>query len=297
MRTDELARRVELACLLEAAARKPGNVHPWAAFDDLTFVDFVRAAAAVAPVLAATREIGLGTAVLESVRATQRSVGTNANLGIILLLAPLCAIPEGVRPEDGIGDVLRATTVDDSMSVYEAIRQANPGGLGGAAEQDVAGTPTCTLTDAMRLAADRDLVARQYARDFEDAFWLASRLDLRALSMAGQLPSWDATVIDGFLQMLVRRPDSLIARKCGSEVAAGASRRAQSALTEGWSCQQTKSPASTEFDGWLRADGHRRNPGATADLVAAALFLALGQIEAAALPDRLQVLAWAGVGR
>ena len=26
------------------------------------------------------------------------------------------------------------------------------------------------------------------------------------------------------------------------------------------------------FDAWLRADGHRRNPGTTADLIAATLF-------------------------
>jgi triphosphoribosyl-dephospho-CoA synthase len=30
-----------------------------------------------------------------------------------------------------------------------------------------------------------------------------------------------------------------------------------------------------DFDRWLRADGHRRNPGTTADLIAAALMVAL----------------------
>ena len=29
------------------------------------------------------------------------------------------------------------------------------------------------------------------------------------------------------------------------------------------------------FDFWLRADGHRRNPGTTADLIAAGLFVLL----------------------
>ena len=33
--------------------------------------------------------------------------------------------------------------------------------------------------------------------------------------------------------------------------------------------------AAADFDFWLRADGNRRNPGATADLVAAALFAGL----------------------
>ncbi len=36
-----------------------------------------------------------------------------------------------------------------------------------------------------------------------------------------------------------------------------------------------------ELDFWLRSDGHRRNPGTTADLVAASLFAAIqtGQIQ------------------
>ncbi|WLD12453.1 triphosphoribosyl-dephospho-CoA synthase [Planctellipticum variicoloris] len=297
MRTGELARRVELACLLEAAARKPGNVHPWAAFDDLGFEDFVRAAEAVAPFLAGTCKLGLGMAILLAVRATRRSVATNANLGIVLLLAPLCAVPEGVRAEDGIGDVLGATTIEDASYVYAAIRQANPGGLGTAGEQDVADVPTCTLTEAMRLAADRDLVARQYAQNFEDAFWLAARLDVASLSNAGRTSTWDSTIIEGFLQMLVRRPDTLIARKCGTEVAGEASRRAEFVLTRGRSGQLTESPAYADFDAWLRGDGHRRNPGATADLMAAALFLVLCEIESAALPPIGQILGWAGVSR
>lgn len=293
----DLARRVELACLLEAAARKPGNVHPWAAFEDLRFEDFVQAAAAIAPVLAETRGLGLGPAILEAVRATQQSVATNANLGIILLLAPLCAVPDDMPMELGIGDVLRGTTVDDASLVYEAIRLARPGGLGAAADQDVAEPPTCTLLQAMQLAADRDLVARQYAENFEDAFWLVDRLDVTALSDAGKTPHWDTTVIAGFVQMLARRPDTLIVRKCGMEVAADASRRAQVAASDICTGQPMNRQLLTEFDGWLRADGHRRNPGATADLVAAGVFLALSRVRSADLPEIQQVLGWARVTR
>jgi triphosphoribosyl-dephospho-CoA synthetase len=41
----------------------------------------------------------------------------------------------------------------------------------------------------------------------------------------------------------------------------------------------------------LRADGHRRNPGATADLIAAALFVALreGQPWASVTPSRAAI--------
>ena len=34
-------RLAEIACILEATARKPGNVHPWASFEDLTYDDLV----------------------------------------------------------------------------------------------------------------------------------------------------------------------------------------------------------------------------------------------------------------
>jgi triphosphoribosyl-dephospho-CoA synthase len=33
--------------------------------------------------------------------------------------------------------------------------------------------------------------------------------------------------------------------------------------------------AAAELDFWLRSDGHRRNPGTTADLVATGLFVLL----------------------
>ena len=35
----------QLACVLEATARKPGNVHRFADFDDVSYLDFVTAAA------------------------------------------------------------------------------------------------------------------------------------------------------------------------------------------------------------------------------------------------------------
>ncbi|HUG89756.1 MAG TPA: triphosphoribosyl-dephospho-CoA synthase, partial [Planctomycetaceae bacterium] len=59
---------VHRACLLESTAGKPGNVHPAAAFQDLSYGDFVRSAEAVAPVLARTAELGVGRAVYDAIR-------------------------------------------------------------------------------------------------------------------------------------------------------------------------------------------------------------------------------------
>ncbi len=100
---------------------------------------------------------------LDAIRATRRVVATNTNLGIVLLLAPLAAVPRDNRCAQGIPAVLDALTVEDARDVFAAIRLASPGGLGQAAEQDVADEPSLPLRQIMALAADRDLVARQYA--------------------------------------------------------------------------------------------------------------------------------------
>ena len=161
-------RLAEIACLLEVTARKPGNVHRGADFPDLHFVDFLLSAAAIAGPLDRAADEGVGTAVLAAVEATRRVVSTNTNLGMILLLAPLAAVPSGTDLASGVERVLAGTTVDDARKVYRAIRLASPGGMGRAAEQDVADEPTVTLREAMALAADRDLVARQYAGGYRE---------------------------------------------------------------------------------------------------------------------------------
>ncbi len=73
----------QLACVWEVTARKPGNVHRYADFDDLSYLDFLTSAAAVAPALAASPDQRVGATVLEGVRRTRRVVATNSNLGIV----------------------------------------------------------------------------------------------------------------------------------------------------------------------------------------------------------------------
>src|SRR5579862_5451142 len=85
--------QIRAACILEATARKPGNVHPEQSFSDLTYNDFVVSANAVAPILAVVSPDEVGRAIFDAVRATMIRVERNTNLGIVLLLAPLAAVP------------------------------------------------------------------------------------------------------------------------------------------------------------------------------------------------------------
>ncbi|MDE2507416.1 MAG: triphosphoribosyl-dephospho-CoA synthase [Planctomycetota bacterium] len=262
----------QLACVLEATARKPGNVHRFRDFDDATYLDFILSAAAIARPLDNARTLGVGAAVFAAVESTQRLIATNTNLGMVLLFGPLAAVDPDESLADGVASVLESLTIDDAIHAYRAIRLARPGGLGAATDQDVARAPTVTLLDAMRLAADRDVVARQYATSYHDLFHFALPLLVDEFDRGGALES---AIVACALGVQAEIPDTLIARKRGVDLAREASARARAVFNLHRSDDPGAAQALAEFDRWLRDEGRARNPGATADLVAAALFAAL----------------------
>jgi triphosphoribosyl-dephospho-CoA synthase len=259
--------------LLEASAPKVGNVHRGADFEDLTLHDFLVSAVAIAPSIEQAAVKSVGRTVLDAITATRRLVATNTNLGIVLLFAPLAAVPrEQPLNTRTVRLVLNRLASQDSRNVYEAIRLAQPGGLGKVQDMDVADPPPDDLLIAMRAAADRDLVARQYVEDFRLVLE-----DVVPRLAFGREAGWSLTdtIIHTHLDLLSRHPDSLIARKCGPAVAQQASAMAGQVLDAGSPGDESYLEALADFDFWLRADGHRRNPGTTADLIAAGLFAAL----------------------
>ena len=275
MRTPgEVAAAGQLACLVEAGAPKPGNVSPGRHFRDTRYEDFVASAVAIGPALAAAGRQSLGSTILHAVTATDQWTTSNTNLGIILLLSPLAraALHSEGALRDGVREVLASTTVADAAEVYEAIRRTRPGGLGSSAREDVSATPTVPLRDAMALAADRDSVAREYATDF------ATTLDvgvpaLRAARSAGL--GWSEATVETFLRLLATRPDTLIARKLGAAAAATVSRRAREVEDAGGVRTEAGREALEEFDDELRSPNNAYNPGTTADLTCAALFVVI----------------------
>lgn len=261
----------QIACVLEATAAKPGNVTRFHDFDDATYLDFVVSAAALGQAVDRSLDRGVGAMVLDAVESTRRLVATNTNLGMALLLAPLALADDPSRIGSEVEAVLAGTTVDDARQVYRAIRLASPGGLGRAEEQDVGDEPTLPLREVMRLAAHRDLVARQYVDGFGEV--LGARAVVRdSLEHSDPL---ETAIIRAHLSLLAAHPDSLIARKRGEGEARNASELAARVLQAGWPGRTEGVDAFRTLDAWLRAEGHARNPGTTADLVAAALFVGL----------------------
>jgi triphosphoribosyl-dephospho-CoA synthase len=268
-----------LASIYEATAAKPGNVHRGADFEDVTYVDFVTSAVVIGPIVERTSELGIGRTVLEAVKVTHCAVRTNTNLGTLLLIVPLAAVREGQSSSAQISSVLDKLLPDDTRHVYEAIRISSAGGLGRVETADVRDDPppTLTLVEAMRLAFDRDLVARQYCNSFADVFRIAERIELGVAT--GQ--SLNTAIVHAHIHQLAAEADSLILRKCGPHVAEQARLHACRLLEVGEPGDDDYERALEDFDFWLRSDGHRRNPGTTADLIAAALFVLLreGRLE------------------
>ncbi len=262
----------QIACIWEATARKPGNVHRFADFADTQYPDFLLSAAAIAPFFDSAANYSVGELVLQAIRATKEVVLTNTNLGIVLLLSPLAGIPDADFSPHKCMEILKSLTTADSARVYEAIRLANPGGLGKVSKQDVGEQPTEPLKKIMALAADRDLIARQYSNGFQELFGLGVPALLKGLESTGYL---EDAIIYCHLSLLAELPDSLILRKRGSEEAKESSRNAKEILQADWPNNALAKDKFTQFDRWLRQEGNSRNPGATADLVAASLFVAL----------------------
>ena len=137
---------------------------------------------------------------------------------------------------------------------------------------DVADEAPADLLSAMQAASDRDLVARQYVTGFTTVLdqvlpWL--------LAGPGQGWSLTDTIVHTQLRLLSRFGDSLIARKCGPAISQQVAVRATQVLESGPPGAAGYEQALSDLDFWLRSDHHRRNPGTTADLIAAGLFAAL----------------------
>lgn len=277
MTGDEVAAAAQLACLLEVSAPKPGNVSPGRNFHDTSYEDFLASAVALGPAMAAAGQRPLGATIRSAVEATSRWTRSNTNLGMVLLLAPLARAAHAARTSGGalrqrVARVLAETTVEDAEQAYAAIRIAHPGGLGHAATEDVSAPPTVTLREAMALAADRDAVAGEYASDFRLTFEVGAPA-LRAARHAGL--GWPDATVESYLKLLAEHPDTHVARKLGSAEAARIAAAAAAVRRAGGARTPAGRERLAEFDRDLRDARNTRNPGTTADLTCAALFVVI----------------------
>ncbi len=270
---DALQRAVLDSFLGEINALKPGNVHRYAGGHGMRYEDFLISAQVATPILC-DPALGLGERCFKAIQATANAVGSNTNLGMVLLFAPIiCAAQQGAGPDtlaDQTGKFIQSTGPADVAGIFAAIALANPGGLGQVPAHDVHSAPDCTLLEAMSSAADRDWVAHQFASGFRDIFRVGLPVFRRHFALSLGV---ECATVCCYLRFLASFPDSHIQRKHGSQVAQQVSQRAAAVLAE---IEQHKDPG-TMTSLLLGLDREWKdagiNPGTSADMTAASLLL------------------------
>ena len=300
-RYDEIAAGLQLGLLLEVSAYpKPGNVHRTRDFEHTRFEHFLSSAAAlgqhfrlaalrgrtIGERLAQSRELGIGERIRRSVVAcSEWQHGGNTSLGVVFLLAPIAYAAGMIPPSSplrarkirkNLRQIAGRTTPQDAVNAYKAISYASPGGLGKVAELDVNDAKSITeirkrkltLLDIFRISAKYDTISWEWVNDFSVTFDIGLPTLIQELRATQDI---NIAVVDTYLTILSRIPDTLIARKRGMMTAKEISRRATSVLRMGGMKTPRGRRAVEQMDETLQRSDHACNPGTTADLTASAL--------------------------
>jgi triphosphoribosyl-dephospho-CoA synthase len=274
MSPERVAQCAVLAMLFElSTSPKPGNVDRCHDFSDIGFHHFLTSAVSAYPVFrkAAQGKGSVGSLILEGVEAWQTwNLSSNTHFGSLVLMIPIAiaAVKPGELHRE-LANVLEKTTVIDTINFYGAFEKAKARvvevdsfSLNDKNWQKAVRESGKTLLELMRLSFKHDIIAREWSTNYERSFLLAKRL-AEQISRYGQ----NDGVVRTFLEALAEVPDSLICAKFGEETARLVSRRAGEALLD-----DTLGKAH-ELDRDLLAQDI--NPGSTADLIAASLFISL----------------------
>ncbi|WP_123537122.1 triphosphoribosyl-dephospho-CoA synthase [Halosimplex salinum] len=269
------AQNAELALLLEVTGTpKPGNVDRHREYPDLRFEHFLAGAVGARPGLErAAAGDPLGESFLHAIDGMSDQRGGNTQFGAVLLQVPLVVAAgddERALSPDRASAVVEGTTVADAANFYRAFEAVDvavddpPEGMEpldvrrGSDAVPVLAERELTLQDIMERSADRDGVAREWVEGFE-----------RSFAAAESIQSGDGPVADRaartFLELLASEGDTFVATKHDRATAEAVTERAQAAL-------------DGEIDPEALAEefvDEGINPGTTADIVAAGLFVAL----------------------
>ncbi len=273
------AESAQLALLLEVAGTpKPGNVDRHRDLESLRFEHFLAGAiGSGAGLRAAQQGASVGDAFETAVAGMSTQDGGNTQFGCLLLLVPLVATAaSGPLTPARARNTVESTTVEDAVAFYQSFEHVDvavrdpPPDLDaldvrrGAGAAEAIRDREMTLEDIMKLSAEpspsrpADGNAREWTTGFERSFRAADRL------LADEGPVGDR-IARTFLRLLAEEPDTLVATNHGTETARDVCDRAAAI---GLDLDAAAQLAETFVDDGI-------NPGTTADLTAAAAFIAL----------------------
>lgn len=289
-----------LASLLDVTTPKPGNVHRFSDFKDMGQEHFMTAAIAAQPFFfegvkrgkkiydgnLVYSQAGIGELIKKGVLATKSwGLTQNCNLGILLLLIPLCTVSicaqnegEGwtIEARQMLSNILDQSTSIDSINVLTAISLAQPAGLGKSEKYDVFEPQTTRELEDNQIGLkklfaegkERDLICQQYTTNFKEIF--TDILPKFHMARKKQLSLREA-ILDIYLNILATYPDTHLSRKFGVNLAYKIQQKGVQTLNEGSVFTKRGISAIYRLDKYFREKGY--NPGTTADFTVASLFV------------------------
>ncbi|MDI6888904.1 MAG: triphosphoribosyl-dephospho-CoA synthase [Methanocellales archaeon] len=272
MNPSYIARCAQLAMILEVSATpKPGNVDRDHDFVDIKYEHFLASAIGVRPVFekAAMSDNNVGSLIREAVEESAKwSGGKNTHFGTFLLIMPLI-MATGKGDVCAASEIVQKTTVEDAIEFYKAFEcvdvylgKVEDLSVKDATSIDEIGRRGLALYDIMQISAERDGIAQEWVHGFSRTLAGARMLAEKVKEM-----SMNNAIVYTYLTLLAEQPDTLVQRKFGSSVAEEVSRKASTMLKD-WDINTIR-----QFDDELIR--RRINPGTTADIVAASLFVHL----------------------
>lgn len=275
-----IARCAVLAMVLEVSGTpKPGNIDRDHDYVSTKYEDFLASAVGVCPIMEkACREGGIGSLILEASGESVRwQGGGNTHFGAYILLFPLIKAaaqgPLNKLRENAI-DIVKDTTVEDAVDFYRAfsivdVRMKEPEDLTAVEKEldvrssgslEELGRRGITMFDIMQISAKNDMVAREWVDGFRRSFEAAEKIySKRKFSTMN-----DATVLT-YLELLAEEPDTFIAKKYNMDKALYVQGLAIDVLERRMTLEELSRRLFIE----------KINPGSTADIVIAGLFIAL----------------------
>ena len=292
MEAKEIAKLAQIASVLEVSGwPKPGNVHRTRNYDDMVFQDFAISAVVIGDTMeeVATQakeaddlsKAELGRFILQSVDETNKWIETNTNLGIMMMCIPIAAAAsisgEFDEIQENVGRLMDATTVDDAVNLYDAINIADAGGMGDQEEFDVMSEKAKdelrannqTMYDVLEISAGWDRLANELTNKMPVCFEIGYPTFYNFWESSDDVDAINMATVLTFMTVLSQIPDTLISRKYGDETAESVSQKAAEILK--FKDDDSFVEKLLEFDDYLFENGY--NPGTTADLTAASIFL------------------------
>ncbi len=286
-----------LAISLEVTSYpRPGNTHRFSEIKELPYTSFIISSHLASKWFLRGYMRGFrgrygktvfGDLIYYIVRDTMKYSGVNTCLGSSTLLAPL-SVSIGICVSGGkygiecftsnVEEVLRRTSVEDSIYFYRAVRKAFPTHL---RVEDSVGEyvniwsrkyivelrmKKHDLYQVFRESSRREIVhdelIKRYRRSIDALKYLENRLETYS--------DWNRAVVETYLYMLSRYMDTVIVRKHGLETARHIMNKSREIL-EKISGRKYWLKQVRVFDKYLKKKGI--NPGSIADLMVSTIAL------------------------